>query len=206
MKWDWKRPSSYSLILGEKHRQTFLYHVTIHPALWVLIGFGILLSVYIVPWCVCTPALLPVLLSCRRYRNKTPPEKRSRRFRMFLPDGGLGQTSEEPWWEIGNVNGGTQSYEGNGMSGKEHVVSLKEFGEGNVEGRGEERERVEKMTNQDLYEIQKEVEKKRKKVQEHYGDEKDEEDDSMKSSKNQTKIDSDSEDVFNSSDSSEEEF
>ncbi|KAK2960946.1 hypothetical protein BLNAU_4033 [Blattamonas nauphoetae] len=106
---DWKHPEWYSLTVGKKHR-SFLFDVVVHPVVWGVLGVAGLLALFIVPWLICTPAMFPVMMCYRRQHTKTDPPSRSHCCKCLLPDGGRGQREHEPWDAISLLNGIPNEY------------------------------------------------------------------------------------------------
>ncbi|KAK2949825.1 hypothetical protein BLNAU_15220 [Blattamonas nauphoetae] len=104
MKVDWKHPQWYKLKVGNKE-SSFVFDLVVHPAIWVGIGFGGLVSLFLVPWIVCTPAAFPFLLCCGCHRTKEETTARSRCCLCCRPDGGLGQRDHDPWANVVQMNG-----------------------------------------------------------------------------------------------------
>ncbi|KAK2950211.1 hypothetical protein BLNAU_14897 [Blattamonas nauphoetae] len=106
---DWKHPEWYSLTVGTKH-SSFLFDVVVHPAVCGGLGVAGLLALLVVPWLICTPAMFPVMLCYRRQHSKTDPPNRSHCCKCLLPDGGRGQRGHDPWDAIALLNGIPNEY------------------------------------------------------------------------------------------------
>ncbi|KAK2951777.1 hypothetical protein BLNAU_13270 [Blattamonas nauphoetae] len=106
---DWKHPEWYWLRVGEKE-SSFVFDVVVHPAIWVGLGVAGLLSIFIVPWLLCTPAMFPVMMCCRHIRNKPSSSSHCRCCKCLLPDGGLGEKDHEPWDVVHLLNGIPNEY------------------------------------------------------------------------------------------------
>ncbi|KAK2945733.1 hypothetical protein BLNAU_19346 [Blattamonas nauphoetae] len=106
---DWKHPEWYWLRVGEKE-WSFVFDVVVHPAIWVGLGIAGLLALLIVYWFLCTPAMFPVMMCCRHVRNKPSSSCHCRCCKCLLPDGGRGQNDHEPWDAIALLNGIPNEY------------------------------------------------------------------------------------------------
>ncbi|KAK2951496.1 hypothetical protein BLNAU_13518 [Blattamonas nauphoetae] len=109
MRLNWKHPEWYSLKVGERN-SSFLFDVVVHPAIWVGLGVAGLLAVLILPWLLCTPAMFPVMLCYRHHRNTTDSSNGSPCCKCLLPDGGRGQREHDPWDAIAQLNGIPNEY------------------------------------------------------------------------------------------------
>ncbi|KAK2956319.1 hypothetical protein BLNAU_8686 [Blattamonas nauphoetae] len=106
---DWKHPEWYSLTVGEK-QASFLFDVVVHPAIWGGLGVAGLLALLILPWLLCTPAMFPIMMCCRHVRNKSTSSNHSCCCKCLLPDGGHGLKEHDPWDAIALLNGIPNEY------------------------------------------------------------------------------------------------
>ncbi|KAK2957586.1 hypothetical protein BLNAU_7485 [Blattamonas nauphoetae] len=109
MRLDWKHPEWYWLRVGEKD-SSFVFDVVVHPAIWVGLGVAGLLALFIVPWLICTPAMFPLMLCYRRRHVRADPSNSTHCCQCLLPDGGLGQREHEPWDVVHLLNGIQNEY------------------------------------------------------------------------------------------------
>ncbi|KAK2951776.1 hypothetical protein BLNAU_13269 [Blattamonas nauphoetae] len=106
---DWKHPEWYWLRVGEKE-SSFVFDVVVHPAIWVGLGVAGLVALFIVPWLLCTPAMFPLMLCYRRRHSRADPSNGSHCCKCLLPDGGRGQREHEPWDVVHLLNGIPSEY------------------------------------------------------------------------------------------------
>ncbi|KAK2951778.1 hypothetical protein BLNAU_13271 [Blattamonas nauphoetae] len=109
MRLDWKHPEWYWLRVGGKE-SSFVFDVVVHPAIWVGLGVAGLLALFIVPWLLCTPAMFPLMLCYRRQHIQADRSNRSHCCKCLLPDGGRGQKDHEPWDILPQLNGNPNTY------------------------------------------------------------------------------------------------